>query len=124
MEKHDKSNPIASVDALINAKPLTIAQVALLSRIDSPILFGIADDINKCITALYLLSIPMSEAVKHLKTAEDDALVWSHEKYGSFKDYSRDMCSLLDSITEFWKMMPSADPKKKQFDTATDGSLN
>lgn len=123
MEDHDKTNPIASVEALVDPKPLTIAKVAILSRVNSPVLFGKVDGPGVALEALYLTSIPAAEALKHIATAKDDAIVWAEEALKEPGAYSDRMCALLDAITAFWKMLPNGDPEKKtQSDTATDGS--
>lgn len=129
MEEHDKTNPVAGVDALVDPHPLTIARVALLSRVNSPVLFGHADDLPRNVEALYLASAPIAEAAKSAKsgTSAEDALAWAEADDGvkETKGYAKAMCALLDAITAFWKMLPNGDPEKKTpSDTGTDGSPN
>lgn len=115
MEDHDKTNPVTGVDALVAPHPLTIARVALLSRVNSPVLFGHADDLNRNLEALYLATAPLADAAKSAKggTAEDDALAWAEDGMNEPGDYAKAMASLLDAITDFWKMLPNGDPEKK-----------
>lgn len=123
MEKHDKTNPIASVDALTSPAPLTMARIALLSRINSPVLFGRAEDVAKCVEALYLANAPIADAAKSAKsgTVDVDALAWAEGALKDSGEYAEKMCALLDAITAFWKMLPNGDPKKKASGTETAG---
>lgn len=121
MEDHDRSNPVASVDALVSPSPLTIARFALLSRVNSPVIYGIADDVGRNLEALYLTSIPVAEAARHVKTAVDDALVWAEETLKEPGAYTEKMCALLNAVTAFWNMLPNPDPKKKASGTETAG---
>lgn len=127
MEEHDKTNPVAGVDALVEPHPLTIARFALLSRVNSPVLFGHAEDAGRNVEAIYLASAPIAEAAKSAKdgTSAEDALAWS-EANADVKGpegYAKAMCALLDAITAFWGMLPGNDPEKKtRSDTETDGS--
>jgi hypothetical protein len=115
MEEHDKTNPLASVDALVDPAPLTIARIALLSRVNSPVLFGHADDHARNVEALYLASVPIADAARSAKggTSVEDALAWAEADKGMAdpREYVKRMVALLDSITAFWKMLPNG--KKK-----------
>jgi hypothetical protein len=125
--EHDKTNPVAGVDALVDPSPLTISRVALLSRVNSPVLFGHAEDMDRCLEALYLTSAPIAEAVKSAKagTSKDDAVVWSESALAKPGAYTEKMVALLDAITAFWKMLPNGNPQKKTpSGTETDGSRN
>lgn len=129
MEDHDKTNPLASVDALVDPAPLTIARIALLSRVNSPVLFGHADDTTRNVEALYLASVPIADAARSAKgkTSVEDALAWAEADKGMAdpREYTKRMIALLDSITAFWKMLPNGDPQKKTpSDTGTAGSRN
>lgn len=127
MSEHDETNPIAGVDALVNPHPLTIARVALLSRVNSPVLFGHADDLDRCIEALYLTTVPVAEAAGSIRAGRqaDDALEWAEEALSEQGAYATAMVGLLDSITAFWNMLPNGDPQKKtRSATATAGSRN
>lgn len=127
MEEHDKTNPLASVDALVNPHPLTMARIALLSRVNSPVLFGHADDVGRNLEALYLANAPITDAAKSAKagTSQEDALVWSDADKDGTDVYVEKMCELLDAITAFWKMLPNSDPEKKTASaTVMDGLQN
>ena len=126
-EDHDKTNPTAGVDALVDPSPLTIAQVAVLSRANSPVLFGRVENLDRALEALYLTSIPAAEAVRRIKagTAQDDAVAWAEAELREPGAYADRMVALLDAIAAFWKMLPNGDPQKKTpSDTGTDGSPN
>jgi hypothetical protein len=105
------------VDALVAPHPLTIARVALLSRVNSPVLFGHADDLSRNLEALYLSDAPFADAARSVKagTAQDDALAWADADEGMREPggYAKRMVALLDAITAFWKMLPNGDPQKK-----------
>lgn len=129
MQDHDKTNPVAGVDALLNPHPLTIARVALLTRVNSPVLFGHTDDMTRNVEALYLASAPIATAAKSAKagTAQEDALAWAENdrEMNEPGEYEKRMCDLLDAVTAFWKMLPNEDPEKKTpSDTGTDGLQN
>ena len=127
MQEHDKTNPTAGVDALVDPSPLTIARVALLSRVNSPVLFGHAEEIDRCIEALYLVTVSIADAARSAKagTATEDALAWAEKELPDMAGYSSRMVALLDSITAFWKMLPNGDPQKKtRSGTETGGSQN
>lgn len=124
-EDHDKTNPVAGVDALVDPRPLTIAQVAVLSRANNPVLVGKVENLDRALEALYLTSIPAAEAVRRIKagTSQDDAVEWAERELREPGEYADRMVALLDAITAFWKMLPNGDPQKKtQSDTAMDGS--
>ena len=46
-----KDNPKAALAALTSPAKLTLGKVALLCRLDSPVLAGKIDDMPKCLTA-------------------------------------------------------------------------
>lgn len=114
-DEHDKSNPVAGVDALVDPHPLTIARVALLSRVNSPVLFGHADDHGRNVEAVYLASAPIKDAARSVRdgTSEDDALAWSEAEMKEPREYVDRTVELLDAVTAFWRMIPNPDPEKK-----------
>ena len=119
--------PKASLDALVDPAPLTIAQIAVLERVKSPVPTGNIDSVNDCLVALYLMSMPVREAGRMARTLpvdeiEGKALDWADSEDMSGAEYNERLSALLGACTSFWKMLPrpeSKDAKKK--DTATAG---
>lgn len=119
--------PKASLDALIDPAPLTIAQIAVLERVNSPIPTGNIDSVNDCLVALYLMSLPVREAGRIARTLsaediEDRALAWADSEGMSGSEYNERLSELLGACTAFWRMLPRPEAKDaKKKDTATDG---
>lgn len=119
--------PVASLNAILDPKPLTIAQIALLERVNSPVVSGRIDNVNDCLLALYLLSMPIREAGKLTRensadVLKDMAVEWSDENIVDGRTYNDRLSELLVACTEFWRMLPRPEEKDaKKKDTATAG---
>lgn len=71
-------NPPQALDGLTDPNPITLGQLALLEKIKSPLLGDAAVPLLlDLIPSLFILSLPAAEAVKHLKTLQEDALAWA-----------------------------------------------
>ena len=101
-------NPQAALDAISNPAPLTMAKVALLEKIKSPLMFGNTEDTVNNIVAVYVISdvVKPSEIMKAFAdgSLEAKALDWAN---GFSSDvFLEKLVSSLDAITAFWKMLP------------------
>lgn len=108
------------LDALIAPQPLTIGKLARLERIGSPLLRGEFERMTDCVAALYVLSLPANEVLKHIDTLEADALAYAETL--THEQYRKDLTDLLDGLFAWWEMLPRPDEDSKKNATATDGS--
>jgi hypothetical protein len=71
-------NPKLVIDNVLDPKPITLGQFALLERIQSPFL-GEAKPyaFYELLPSLYILSMTPAEASQHLGNLEADALQWA-----------------------------------------------
>lgn len=107
------NTPQKALDALATPGKVTLGQVALLEKIDSPLLKEgtlVAADV---IPSLYLLSLPAKEGVKHLETLQDDAFAWADTLTNA--RYAQLLTEALAAIQAFFGMLPQAeeDAQKK-----------
>mgnify|MGYP000461298931 CR=1 FL=1 len=70
-----KDNPKAALAALTSPAKLTLGKVALLCRLDSPILSGKIDDMPKCLTAIFVVENDFADSVANFSRIEDLALI-------------------------------------------------
>lgn len=124
----DTGNPEAALAALTDPKPLTMARIALLMRVKSPVLFGQVGDTEECIKALWAVEAPFAEVVSHIGDAGPQSLKWAEAKEMGLKEYRAGLTNLLKSLTAMWQMLPKGesggdgDDDKKKATTGTDGS--
>ena len=98
--------PAAALEALATPAPLTLGQVALLDLYKCPILEGRIDDLNATAFALYLLSMPLEEAV-HAAHFPERAIAWAD---GIGVDgYNARLVDALSAIKAFYHMLPKAE---------------
>ena len=121
MEGHVKENPRAALDALTTDSKLTLGKVALLCRMDAPILAGKFDDLNDTLAAIYVIETPVHESVADFQRIRDLAVV----KYDSISpaDYREKLAHALDEVAAFFEMMPRPAPDAKK-NSGTDGVLS
>lgn len=106
-------NPKPVLEAVTEpSRIFPIAKFALLERVNSPIIYRDISVLMENVKATYLYSLPMEEAVRHIGTLEDDALVWL-EKVGQ-KEYEKLFTELVHEVCKFWNMMPSSEKKKTE----------
>ena len=98
--------PDEALEALCTPDPLTLGQVALLDLYKLPILDGKIDDLNKTAFALWLLSMPLEQAVSEAHFPEK-AIVWA-EKIG-VDEYNDRLVAALNAIARFYGMLPKSD---------------
>ena len=112
-------NPQASLDALTPPHPLTLGKIAVLCRLDSPLLVGNVDDLCECLAALYVIEMPLNECVVNFKTLKDDAIVWGDSLTPT--EYRMRLAAALDAVAAFFEMIPRPAASSKK-NSATDGS--
>lgn len=112
-------NPKAALAALTTPAKLTLGKVALLCRLDSPVLSGKIDDLNKCLTAIFVVENDFADSVANFGRIEDLALV----RYDGISplEYRRKLAHALDEVAAFFEMPPRPSPDSKK-NSATDGS--
>lgn len=113
-------NPKTALEALVEPKPLTLAQVAILEMMDAPILRGGVDSLAETAKALWVLSLPSREAASRWREAPEAGLAW----LGGIgvDEYRRRLGDALDAIAAFWRLLPRPDEdQKKAAGSATDG---
>ncbi len=120
--------PKASLDAIADPAPLTIAQLAILERVKSPVTLGGIDSVDDCLLALWLLSMPVREAgrltgEKSVAELRDGAVAWADETGLDGAAYHAALTRLLRSCAAFWRMLPRPEAKDaKKNGTETAGS--
>jgi hypothetical protein len=98
--------PDKALEALAAPDPLTLGQVALLTLYKLPILEGKIDDLNATVFAVWLLSMPLEQAVAEAHFP-DRAIVWA-EKIG-VDEYNYRLVKALNAIARFHGMLPKAE---------------
>ena len=98
--------PDKALEALCAPAPLTLGQVALLDLYKLPILYGKIDDLTETARALWLLSMPLEQAVVEAHYP-DRAIVWA-EKIGA-EEYNDRLVKALNAIGSFYGMLPKAE---------------
>ena len=98
--------PDKALEALAAPAPLTLGQVALLDLYKLPILAGKIDDLNATAFALWLLSMPLEQAVAEAHFPER-AIIWA-EKVG-VEEYNDRLVKALNAIARFHGMLPKAE---------------
>ena len=98
--------PAPALEALAAPAPLTLGQVALLDLYKLPILDGKIDDLNATAFALWLLSMPLEQAVAEAHFPEK-AIIWA-EKIG-VDEYNDRLVKALNAIGSFHGMLPKAE---------------
>jgi len=114
-----KENPKAALDALTTPSALTLGKIALLCRLEAPILAGRIDDLNETLAALYVIETPLERSVSEFARIRDVALV----RYDSLTpdEYRAKVGVALDAVAAFWEMMPRPSPDSKK-NSETDGA--
>lgn len=117
--------PDKALEAMVAPAKLTLGQVALLDLYKCPILGGNIDDVNATAYALWLLDMPLEQAVAEAHFPER-AIVWAGEI--GVDGYNDRLVKALDAIARFYGMLPKAecdddggvkDLKKNSVDAAT-----
>ncbi len=98
--------PDKALEALAAPDPLTLGQVALLTLYKLPIIEGKIDDLNATVFAVWLLSMPLEQAVAEAHFP-DRAIVWA-EKIG-VDEYNYRLVKALNAIARFHGMLPKAE---------------
>ena len=98
--------PDKALEALAAPAPLTLGQVALLDLYKLPILDGKIDDLNATAFALWLLSMPLEQAVAEAHFPEK-AIIWA-EKVG-VEEYNDRLVAASNAIARFYGMLPKAE---------------
>lgn len=98
--------PDKALEALAAPAPLTLGQVALLDLYKLPILDGKIDDLNATAFALWLLSMPLEQAVAEAHFPEK-AIVWAGEI--GVDEYNDRLVKALNAIARFHGMLPNAE---------------
>ena len=98
--------PVSALEALAAPAPLTLGQVALLDLHKCPILDGRIDDLNATAYALWLLSLPLEEAV-HAAHFPERAILWAQEV--GVEGYNARLVAALGAIKAFYHMLPKAE---------------
>lgn len=112
-------NPKAALAALTTPGRLTLGRVAMLCRIESPILAGRIDDLNDTLAALYVIEAPLAEVVANAGRVRDAAVLAFD---GLTPDeYRAKVARALDEVAGFFELLPRPSPGAKK-NLATDGS--
>ena len=101
-----KDNPKAALAALTSPAKLTLGKVALLCRLDSPILAGKIDDMPKCLTAIFVVENDFADSVANFGRIDDLALI----AYGGISplEYRQKLAHTLDEVAAFFAGEKSA----------------
>jgi hypothetical protein len=113
--------PDAALDALIEAKPLTLGQVALLEKIASPLVVPSNEEpaAFDLIPSLYLLTLPAAEGAKHLPSLQEDALAWADAL--TPEQYLKALTAASEAIKAFYNLLPAPEEGAKKASPVTVG---
>lgn len=106
--------PAKALEAMAAPAPLTMGQVALLDLYKCPILGLNYDDVNATAFALWLLDMPLEQAVVEAHFP-DKAIIWA-ESVG-VEGYKSRLVKALNAIGSFYGMLP----KEESADDGEDG---
>lgn len=95
--------PAPALEALVAPAPLSLGQVALLDLYKCPILDGKIDDLNATAFALWLLSMPLEDAVRAARFP-DRAIAWVDDI--GVDGYNARLVDALGAIKAFYHMLP------------------
>ena len=95
--------PGKALEAMAAPAPLTMGQVALLDLYKCPILGLNYDDVNATAFALWLLDMPLEQAVVEAHFP-DKAIIWA-ESVG-VEGYKSRLVKALNAIGSFYGMLP------------------
>lgn len=112
MDKQAPKNPAASLDALAATPELTLGKMAVLTRINSPILVGEASDIPSTLTALWILASPFDEVLENRHDLETPALKWGERMEPA--EYRRRIIAAMDAVDAYYAMLPRKEPEPKK----------
>lgn len=98
--------PVKALQAMAAPAPLTLGQVALLALYNCPILDGDYQDLNATAFALWLLSMPLEQAVVEAHYP-DRAILWA-DQLGT-EAYNKRVVEVLLAIGDFFNMLPKAE---------------
>ena len=109
-------NPKPILDAILAPPSLTVAQIALLERMESPLLRLDVGNHVENIKAAYALNLPIGDALRKFSDEdfEVNAIVWADEL--GWDAYMGKLAEAVSGIVGFWHMMPPS--KKKAARTA------
>lgn len=112
-------NPAASLDALTATPELTLGKMAVLTRINSPVLAGDATDMPSTLTALWILATPFEEVLANRHDLETPALAWGDRMEPA--EYRKRIIAALNAVDAYYRMLPrrEADNKKKRAEPGT-----
>lgn len=96
-------NPKEALEALADPSPLTLGQIALLDLYGSPLLHGEIGDLSKVTFSLWLLSMPLAEAVAEARFP-DHAILWADGI--TAEEYDRRLVDALAAIAAFFHILP------------------
>ena len=96
-------NPQEALEALADPAPLTMGQIALLDLYKSPLLHGDIDDLSKVTFSLWLLSMPIEQAVAEARFP-DRAIVWADGV--TQEEFDRRLVDALAAIAAFYHVLP------------------
>lgn len=108
--------PAKALQAMVAPAPLTLGQVALLDLYKCPILEGKIDDVNATAFALWLLDMPLEQAVVEAHFPEK-AIVWADGV--GVDGYNERLVKALNAVAGFYGMLP----KKESDDDGDDGTV-
>ena len=98
--------PAKALEAMVAPAPLTLGQVALLDLYKCPILEGKIDDVNETAFSLWLLDMPLEQAVVEAHFP-DKAILWAQDV--GVEGYNKRLVAALDAIARFYGMLPKTE---------------
>lgn len=104
-------NTPETIDAILKPSPLTLGKVALLEKIDSPLLRSDITSMAENLKAIYCVKKPTAEVVKDLSRLTEVSLAYGDEI--GFEGYKKELAEVIDSLAAFYEMLPRPDSEKK-----------
>lgn len=113
--------PNAALDALLSPPKLTLGQVALLEKINSPLVLPTEGEpaAYDLIPSLYLLTLTAAEGATHLPTLQADALAWADSL--TPVQYLQALKAASAAIQNFYNLLPAPEEGAKKASPATAG---
>lgn len=113
-------NPTPGLDALAATGELTLGKMAVLTRINSPVLVGEASDMPSTLVALWIIASPFDEVLANRNDFETPALRWGERMQPS--EYRKRIIAAFDAVQRYYDMLPRPDALKKKTAQGTGSS--
>ena len=113
---NNSDTPKKVSDAILAPSPLTMAQVVMLERLENKVLYGDIGNTMDNLKAMYMLSLPLKDAVAKLKEGKEEieasAILWAEGLNAD--EYRSRLTDVANAVDAFWAMIPRPDEDSKK----------